>query len=63
MNSSVTRKIGVDMTEGEIREIYIKAMIDVRGCAPLSVFERPVSPLLMRFVELIVKEKVDTEAV
>jgi|LauGreDrversion4_2_1035121.scaffolds.fasta_scaffold678933_2 hypothetical protein len=51
------------MTEREIREIYIKAMLDVCGAAPMSVFERPVSPLLQRFAELILKESVDKSAV
>jgi hypothetical protein len=59
----VTRKIGVDMTEREVRELYVKAMIDVCGGAPMSVFERPVSPLLMRFAELIAKEAVDRQTV
>lgn len=63
MSSMATKRIGVNMTEREIREIYIKAMLDVCGAAPMSVFERPVSPLLQRFAELILKESVDKSAV
>lgn len=44
------------MTEKQLRELYIKAMIDVVGSMPLSVIERPVSPLLQRFAQLVAEE-------
>jgi len=56
MNSLVTRKIGVDMTEKEVRELYIQALLDTVGSLPYDVFERPLSPLLCRFAQLVALE-------
>ena len=44
------------MTEKDLRELYIKALLDTQGALPYNIFERPLSPLLCRFAQLIALE-------
>jgi len=44
------------MNEQALREMYFAAMIDLTGSAPASTIERPLSPIMVRFAELIVQE-------
>jgi hypothetical protein len=43
------------MNEQALREMYFAAMIDLTGSAPVSTIERPLSPIMVRFAELIVR--------
>jgi hypothetical protein len=44
------------MNEKELREMYFAAMIDLTGSAPASTIERPLSPIMIKFAEMIVRK-------
>jgi hypothetical protein len=41
------------MSEKELKNLYFIAMIEVAGCAPESALIKPLSPIMLRFAELI----------
>jgi hypothetical protein len=41
------------MSEQELRQLYFVAMIEVAGCAPESALSKPLSPIMLRFAELV----------
>jgi hypothetical protein len=51
------------VSEQELRDLYIRAVFDVAGAAPASIFDQKLSPLLIRFAELVQKETVDKAVV
>jgi hypothetical protein len=44
------------MNEKELRNLHFIAMIEVAGCAPESALSKPLSPIMLKFAELIVQE-------
>jgi hypothetical protein len=54
------------MSEKELRNLYFIAMIEVAGCAPESALSKPLSPIMLKFAELIAeasRKSVDIQTV
>lgn len=43
------------MNEQELRQLYAMSIIEVVGAAPDSAFERPLSPIMLKFAENLIR--------